>query len=87
MLDFIGEIEGLTRPLYVFSGDEDRESPPAVREAYRAVGARMKNVVVRVFRGVRHGYTMRSRPAFDRESYDATIELARSLMDSYRPKS
>jgi carboxymethylenebutenolidase len=84
MLDFIGELEGFTRPLCVFSGDEDRESPPAVLEAYRAAAARMENVEVHVFHGVRHGYTMRSRPAFDRSSYTATLERARSLMESLR---
>ena len=84
MLDFIAELEGLNRPICVFSGDDDRESPPAVLEAYRAVAARRENVEVHVFPGVRHGYTMRSRPAFDRRSYGVSMKRARSLMDTLR---
>ena len=84
MLDFIAELEGLARPICVLSGDDDRESPPHVLEAYRAVAARRKNVEVHVFPGVRHGYTMRSRPAFDRDSYDVSMKRARFLMDTLR---
>jgi carboxymethylenebutenolidase len=87
MLDFIGELEGLDRPICVLSGDDDRESPPRVLEAYRAVAARRKNVEVHVFPGVRHGYTMRSRPAFDRESHDVSMKRALSLMDTLRTRA
>jgi carboxymethylenebutenolidase len=82
MLDFIAELEGLNRPICVLSGDDDRESPPAVLDAYRAVAARRKNVEVHVFPGVRHGYTMRSRPAFDRGAYKASTERAQGLMQT-----
>lgn len=84
MLDFIAELQGLAGPICVFSGDDDRESPPYVLEAYSAIAARRKSVEVHVFPGVRHGYTMRSRPAFDRESYDVSMKRARSLMDTLR---
>jgi carboxymethylenebutenolidase len=56
MLDFIKELEGVRQPMCIIWGGQDHAAPANVLEAYRAVPARMKNVEVHVFPGVRHGW-------------------------------
>ena len=58
MLDYIGELEGVTAPVCILWGDQDFAAPPPVQEAYRKLPARMKNVEVHIFPGVQHGYMM-----------------------------
>ena len=81
MLDFINELEGVRQPLCIIWGDQDHAAPANVLEAYRAVPARMKNVEVRVFPGVQHGYMMRGNAkAFDRKTYDFSMERALAVL-------
>src|SRR5436309_9898958 len=56
MLDYIGELEGLARPVCIIWGDADHQTPTEVLEAYRGAAARMINQELHVFPGVLHGY-------------------------------
>jgi len=81
MLDYIKELEGLSRPVRIIWGDQDHAAPANVLEAYRAVPARMKNVEVDIFPGVQHGYMMRGNAkAFDKKTYDFSMERALSVL-------
>ena len=81
MLDYIRELEGVKRPVCILWGDQDHAAPANVLEAYRAVPARMKNVEVHIFPGVRHGYMMQGNAkAFDRKTYDLSVERALAVL-------
>jgi len=85
MLDYIVELEGVTQPVCIIWGDQDHQAPPPVLDAYRGVPARMKNVEVHIFPGVKHGYMMESNPkAFDRKTRDFSMERALAILDGLR---
>jgi carboxymethylenebutenolidase len=85
MLDFIGELEGVTQPVCILWGDDDHAAPAPVLEAYRAVPARMKNVEVHVFPGVAHGYMMREAgKAFSQQAYDFSLARASAILEQLR---
>ena len=85
MLDFIGEFEGLMKPVCVIWGDKDHQAPPPVIEAYRALAARQKNVELHIFPGVQHSYMMRgSGAAFDQKVFDFSMERAFALLNNLR---
>ncbi len=85
MLDFIGELEGVSQPVCIVWGDQDHAAPAPVLEAYRRVPASMKNVEVHVFPGVQHGYMMRGNPeAFDAKTRDFSMERALAILDGLR---
>ena len=85
MLDFIGTAEDIDRPVRVLWGDEDEMAPPDVREAYRLLSARQKNVETHVFAGARHGYMMRGNErAFDDEAYRLSMERAFAILETLR---
>jgi carboxymethylenebutenolidase len=85
LLDFIGELEGLTKPVCIVWGDLDHAAPPPVQEAYRKIDARMPNVDVNIFPGVLHGYMMKENPkAFDQKTRDFTMGRTLELLASLR---
>ncbi len=85
LIDFIGDLDGVTQPVCIVWGDQDHAAPPAVQEAYRAVPPRMKNVEVHIFPGVLHGYMMRGNPkAFDQKTYDFTMGRALAILEGLR---
>jgi len=85
MLDYIVELEGVTQPVCIIWGDQDHQAPAPVLDAYRGVPARMKNVEVHIFPGVKHGYMMESNPkAFDEKSRDFSMERALAILDGLR---
>ena len=78
MLDYIGELDGLRRPLCIIWGDADHQAPAQVLDAYRSASMRMKNLKLHVFPGVLHGYMMPENvKAFDRKTRN--FSMARSL--------
>jgi carboxymethylenebutenolidase len=85
MLDYIGELEGLARPVCVIWGDQDHQAPPPVLEAYRAAAARTNNLELHIFPGVQHGYMMRSnRKAFDAKTRAFSMERALAILGALR---
>ena len=65
LLDYVGELDGVTEPVCIIWGDQDHVAPPPVLDAYRAVPPRMPNVEVHIFPGIQHGFMMPSAKAFD----------------------
>ncbi len=85
MLDSIGELEGVSRPVCVIWGDRDHVAPAEVLDAYRAVPGRMGNVEVTIFPGVKHGYMMRGHPeAFDQAARDYSMRRAVEMLAALR---
>jgi carboxymethylenebutenolidase len=87
LLDFVGEFEGLKKPVCLIWGDKDYVAPPPVLDAYQALSTRMKNVAVHVFPGVEHGYMLAGGKTYDRKMYDFSIGRALSILESLRDKA
>ena len=85
MKDYIGELEGVTKPACLLWGDQDVMAPAELLDAYRAIPARMKNVELHVFPGILHGYMMRGNDkAFDEKSRAFSMARARAILDGLR---
>ncbi len=85
MLDYIGELEGLARPVCIIWGDADHQAPTEVLEAYRGAAARMKNLELHVFPGVLHGYMMPDNAkAFHRETREFSMGRALAILEELR---
>lgn len=85
MLDFIGELDGVTAPVSIIWGDQDHAAPANVLAAYRAVPARMKNVDMHVFPGVLHGYMMPGNPqAFSAPTRKFSVERTLAILGGLR---
>jgi len=85
MLDYIGELDGLARPVCIIWGDADHQAPTEVLEAYRGAAARMKNLELHVFPGVLHGYMMPDNvKAFDRKTRDFSMGRALAILEGLR---
>ena len=85
MLDYIGELGGVAKPVVVIWGEQDHLAPAEVLDAYRALPARMPNVELHVLPGVEHGYMMHGSPqAYDQKAYDFSMERALAMMAALR---
>ena len=87
MLDFIGELEGVTQPVCIVWGDQDHAAPPPVQEAYRDIAKKMSNVEVDIFPGVLHGYMMPgSVKAYDPKTREFTMQRTLAMLAGLREK-
>jgi carboxymethylenebutenolidase len=77
LMDYLGELDGVTQPVCLLWGDKDFMAPAPVLDAYRAAATRMPNVQLHVFPGIPHGYMMPTSPAFDATS--RAFSIARTL--------
>jgi carboxymethylenebutenolidase len=85
LLDYIGELEGVTQPVCIIWGDRDHAAPAPVLEAYRKVPARMSNVEVHVFAGVEHGYMFPGNAkAFSRQTREFSMARALAILEGLR---
>jgi len=85
LLDYIGEIEGVTAPICIIWGDKDHAAPAPVLDAYRAIAPHTKNLDLNIFPGVLHGYMMPGAPdAFDRKTRDFSMARAKAILDRLR---
>jgi carboxymethylenebutenolidase len=85
MLDFIGELDGVTQPVCIIWGDQDHAAPAEVLEAYRGVPGRMPNVEVHIFPGVLHGYMMPGNAkAFHPQTREFSMARALAILDGLR---
>jgi len=83
--DFIGELDGLQKPVCVIWGDKDHVAPAPVLDAYREAAKRVKNLELHIFPGVQHGYMMRGAPtAYDQKMYDFSMGRAVALLERLR---
>jgi len=85
MLDYLAEIEGMDKPVCVIWGDQDVMAPPPVLEAYRAAAARVKNLELHIFPGVKHSYMMpTSVDAYEPKLRQFSLDRAFALLDRLR---
>ena len=85
MLDYIGELDGVTEPVCIIWGDQDHRAPQEVLDAYRPVPSRMKNVEVHIFPGILHGFMMPGSPkAYDQKTRDFSMKRALAILDGLR---
>jgi len=85
MLDFIGELDGVTAPVCIIWGDQDHAAPAEVLTAYTAVPTSMPNVKVHIFPGVLHGYMMRANPqAFSQPTRDFSMSRTLAMLAALR---
>ena len=85
MMDYIGELEGVKKPVCLMWGDKDVMAPAELLDAYRAIPARMKNFELHVFPGILHGYMMRShKDVYDAASREFSMARARAILDGLR---
>ena len=85
MMDYIGDLDGVTKPVCLIWGDKDVMAPPELLEAYRPIPARMKNLELHVFPGILHGYMMRGhKDVFDAKTRDFSMERARAILEGLR---
>jgi carboxymethylenebutenolidase len=85
MLDYVHDIESVSAPVCIVWGDRDNRAPPEILDAYRGIAARMSNVEVHIFPGVRHGYMMPGSPdAFDQPTRDFSMARTRAILDGLR---
>jgi len=84
MLEFVGDLDGITRPVCMMWGDEDHRAPAEVLEAYRASSSRMENLEVHVFPGVRHGYMLPGSQGFDSAARDFSMTRALAILEALR---
>ena len=85
LLDFIGELDGVTAPVCIIWGDQDHAAPKPVQDAYRNIAPRFPNLDLHIFPGVQHGYMMRdAKEAFDQKTRDFSMARAKAILDSLR---
>ena len=85
MLDFMGELDGIGKPVCLLWGDKDNRAPPEVLDAYRAAASRMGHLELHIFPGVLHGYMMRGHAkAFDERAYDFSMSRAVAILEELR---
>jgi len=84
MLDYLGELDGLAKPVCIIWGDQDHQAPAAVLDAYRGAAARVKNLELHVFPGVEHGYMMPESKAFDRKTRDFSMQRSLAILEGLR---
>src|SRR5436190_24003559 len=84
-LDFLKDLDGVTKPVCLLWGDQDHAAPPPVLDAYRDVPSRMKNVEVHIFPGVQHGYMMKENTkAFDPQMREFSMSRALAILGGLR---
>ena len=66
-------------------GDLDHAAPPHCQEGAAELNAKMSNLDVIIYPGIKHGYMMPSAPAWDQGSFDTswarTLEILTGLQD------
>jgi carboxymethylenebutenolidase len=85
LISFIDELNGVTAPVCIIWGDQDHAAPAEVLDAYRQVPARMRNVEVHIFPGVKHGYMMPDAgAAFDQKTREFSLARALAILGTLR---
>lgn len=85
MLDYIGELDGVTQPVCVLWGDQDHVAPKEVLDAYRAVPPKQTNVEVHIFPNVQHGYMMPDHAkAYDAKARSFSMARALAILEGLR---
>jgi carboxymethylenebutenolidase len=84
MLDYLGDLDGVTQPVCIMWGDQDHAAPADVLDAYRAGAGRMPNLELHIFPGVQHGYMMPQAKAYDAQSRAFSMQRALAILNDLR---
>jgi carboxymethylenebutenolidase len=82
--DYLDDIDDVMAPVCLLWGDQDHIAPAPLRNAYEAKTARMPNLEVHMFPGIRHGYMMPTSPAFDAKARSLSMERTLAILDRLR---
>ena len=82
---YVKELDGVSEPVCIIWGDQDHVAPAPVLDLFRAVPARMKNVEVHIFPGIKHAYMMHNAgPAYDQKTRDFSMARASAILEGLR---
>ncbi len=85
MQDYIGELDGVTAPVCIIWGDDDNQAPPDVLDMYRKTTARMSNLELHIFPGIKHAYMMPDAgAAYDAKTREFSLKRAFAILDGLR---
>jgi len=85
MQDYIGELDGVSAPVCIIWGDDDNQAPPDVLDMYRKVAARMSNIELHIFPGIKHAYMMPDAgAAYDTKTREFSFACAFAILDGLR---
>ncbi len=85
LIAYKDELDGLAAPLCIIWGDQDHAAPPEVLEAYRGFAARMANLDLHIFPGIKHGYMMPlAGAAYDAKTREFSLARALAMLDRLR---
>jgi carboxymethylenebutenolidase len=85
MQDYIAELDGVTAPVCIVWGDDDNQAPPDVLDMYRKAAARMSNLELHIFPGIKHAYMMPDAgPAYDAKTREFSLKRAFAILDGLR---
>ncbi len=83
--DYAKELDGVREPVCLIWGDQDHVAPAPVLDLFRAVPARMQNVEVHIFPGIKHAFMMHNAgPAYDQKTRDFAMGRAYAILDGLR---
>lgn len=85
MKDFLGEFDGLSKPVCLIWGDQDHAAPPDVQTVYLDKAKAMANLEVHIFPGIQHGYMMPGGgAAYSAETRKFSMDKALGLLQNLR---
>ena len=85
MKDFLPELDGMTKPVCIIWGDQDRAAPLDVQAAYLEKAKAIASLQVHIFPGILHGYMMRENvEAWDETTYNFSMEKALGILKALR---
>lgn len=85
MLNYVQELDRISKPVCLLWGDHDERAPPEVLDAFLSIAERDRNLDVRIFPGMRHGYMMPSNKAgFSARARKLSMRCALKILDGLR---
>lgn len=85
MGNYMADLEKSRQPLLIHWGSEDHAAPPELVAQYQEQAAKMDNVTVHIFPGVKHGYMMTTAPAaYNADAFNYSWDATLSLLDDLR---
>ena len=85
MQDYMADLDSVTAPVCIIWGDEDNQAPPEVLDLFRKAAARMKNLELHIFPGIKHAYMMPDAgAAYNVKTRDFSMQRALAILDDLR---
>jgi carboxymethylenebutenolidase len=85
MQDYIDALDGLAAPVCIIWGDDDNQAPPEVLDLFRKAAARMSNLELHIFPGIKHAYMMPDAgPAYDAKTREFSFARALAILGDLR---